>query len=572
MDYRELTDFEVMWDLWSYNAQKTPDKDAIVHWVAGEEPFRWTFKELIVTAEKVAYQLYLKGIRKDEVCALIIKHNKYFYPIYMAISRLGAIPAVLAYPNSRLHPEKFRQGIEGMSLRSGLDWILTERSIEAIISPLIDQSETSIKGIQFPLEWNWIEPSSDFKTYLNDIRSLINKNSPFLLQHSSGTTGLQKPVLLSHNAVILHVKNYSDSINLNKRDKVISWLPLYHDMGLIAAYHLPLAYGVTQVQIDTFEWIIIPSLLIEAAYKEKGTICWLPNFAYNLMADKIADEDIKDFSLETMRMIINCSEPVRNESHDKFYKHFSKFGLKRNVLSTCYAMAETTFAVSQSLPYKEIPTVKADRQELANGRLKIIDNQNNCRVCVSSGEIIKDCIIKIVGENNNQIPEGMVGEIVIHSVSMFEGYRNYPEKTAEALKEGWYYSGDFGFVYEDNLYVIGRKKDLIISAGNNIFPEDIEDQINKVEGVLPGRVVAFGEYDADIGSETISVIAETIISHIPDQKILKSIIVKQAMQMDITIKKVYLVPPRWLIKSSAGKPSRKTNKERIQDNKEFVWN
>lgn len=573
MEKRDILDFEVVWDLWAYNAQNNPDKEAIVLWKAGEEPFRWCCKELIETAERIAYQLYLKGIKKNEVCAIIIRHNKYFYPTYMAISRLGAIPAVLAYPNPRLHPDKFRQGIEGMSLRSGLDWVLTERDIETVISPLIDKTKTSIQGLHFPLEWDYVEPPKEFIEYLNEVRKSITKDSPFLLQHSSGTTGLQKPVLLSHKAVIQHVKNYANSINLNETDKVISWLPLYHDMGLIAAFHLPLAYGITQVQIDTFEWVIIPSLLIEAAHKEKGTVCWLPNFAYNLMADKIADEDIESFSLETLRMIINCSEPVRNESHEKFYKHFFRFGLKKNVLSSCFAMAETTFAVSQSLPNREIPIVKADRQELANGSLKIVNNGgNNYRICVSSGELINDCDVKIIDSDNQELSEGFVGEIIIRSVSMFDEYRNYPEKTNEALKDGWYYSGDFGFFYQDNLYVIGRKKDLIISAGNNIFPEDVEDQINKVEGVLPGRVVAFGEFDEEIGSETISVIAETIICEELGQKTLKLNIVKQAMLMDVTIKKVYLVPPRWLIKSSAGKPSRKANKERIINKEELIWN
>jgi acyl-CoA synthetase (AMP-forming)/AMP-acid ligase II len=154
---------------------------------------------------------------------------------------------------------------------------------------------------------------------------------------------------------------------------------------------------------------------------------------------------------------------------------------------------------------------------------------------------------------------------------MFDGYRNYPEKTAEVLKEGWYYSGDYGFVHENEYYIIGRKKDIIIVAGNNIYPEDIEDAVSKVEGVIPGRAVAFGEEDPEIGSEQISVVAETNFFAPDDQKKLKLSIVKAGMEMDVSIRKIYLVPPRWLIKSSAGKPSRKANRERILNKEEIKW-
>ena len=154
---------------------------------------------------------------------------------------------------------------------------------------------------------------------------------------------------------------------------------------------------------------------------------------------------------------------------------------------------------------------------------------------------------------------------------MFDGYRNYPEKTTEVLQDGWYYSGDYGFKHNDEYYIIGRKKDIIIVAGINIYPEDIEDAVSKVEGVIAGRVVAFGEEDIELGSEQISVIAETNIANDNEQKKLKMKIIKAGMDIDITIKKIYLVPSRWLIKSSAGKPGRKANRERILNKEEIKW-
>ena len=562
---------EIEWDRWVANAEKHPDKEAIVHWVAGEEPFRWTFSSIIKAAESFAVGLKKRGVKRGDVCATIIRHNKYFYPIYLAISSIGAIPAVLTYPNPRLHPVKFRQGLEGMSKRSGLDWILTENEISEVIEPLISQENSTIRGLLFPIEWE-----KDLKFEGKDlediiqVRASISDTDPVLLQHSSGTTGLQKPVLLSHKAVLDHVTHYGKSINLSPEDKIISWLPLYHDMGLIAAFHLPLAFGIPVIQIDTFEWVMVPSLLLEAISKEKGTLTWLPNFAYNILANKIHEDELEGISLESMRMFINCSEPVRDKSHKLFYKRYKDYGVKPESLSACYAMAETTFAVTQTPPGTAAKILRAKRQSIAKGVIELNGNDENSRVCVSSGRTIDGCEVKIVDENGKYLKEGMVGEIAIYSVSLFDGYRNNPEKTSAVLKDGWFYSGDYGFCLDGEYYIIGRKKDIIIVAGNNIYPEDIEDLISHVEGVIPGRVVAFGEDDEELGSEQISVTAETKISDEAGHKKLKLDIIKAGMTDDINIKKVYLVPSRWLIKSSAGKPSRKANKERLMVKKETI--
>ena len=290
-----------------------------------------------------------------------------------------------------------------------------------------------------------------------------------------------------------------------------------------------------------------------------------------MMADKIQDFDLEDVTLESMRMFINCSEPVRDESHKKFYNRFKKFGLENSSLSTCYAMAETTYAVTQTAPLIEPTVLFVDRQELMKGKIKVLDDPGASKPYVSSGKTINGCEIKIVDENRNEISSDSIGEIAIKSVSMFDGYRNYPEKTSEVLQDGWYYSGDYGFKYQDEFYIIGRKKDIIIVAGNNIYPEDIEDAISKVLGVIPGRVIAFGEEDAEIGSEQVSIVAETNLTGEAEQKKLKMDIIKAGMEIDVTIRKVYLVPPRWLIKSSAGKPSRKANKERILNKEEIKW-
>lgn len=562
--YFNIDEANTLWKRWELNAKKYPDKEAIVHWVAGEEPYRWTYKNLIETAKKFSIKLKEIGIRHGEVCAIIIRHNPLFYPLYLGISRIGALPAILAYPNPRIHPDKFRQGLEGMSQRSGLDYILTERGLDPIIRPLIENPKSTIKSIYFPLEWDLsTEINSSIDSEIEEIISTIKDTEPAFLQHSSGTTGLQKPVVLSHRAVLNHVLNLGKAFKLSEKDKAASWLPLYHDFGLIAAFQIPLAYGITTVQLDPFEWVLAPIILLEAITKEKATMTFLPNFAYNVLADKIDEEELEGIDLSSLRIIVNAAEPIRHDSHLKFVNRFQKYGFNPLALACLYGMAEATLGVTVTEPGKPITELAVDRNELSKGIVKFADNNSAVRICVSSGKLIDGCGARVVDENRKDILDGFVGEIAVKSVSQFDGYRNYPEKTAEVVEDGWYFTGDYGFRYKDEFFIIGRKKDIIIVAGKNIYPEDIEDVVNQVEGVIPGRVIAFGEEDPDMGTEFVSVVAETNAETEEEKNKIRLNILKAGMSIDIVIHKVYLVPPRWLIKSSSGKPSRKANKERL---------
>ena len=542
-------------DCWRSIAERSPQKDAIVHYVAGEVPFRWTWGEVLRASSIYARAMKDNGIRKGDICAIIMRHHRDFYPIYMGISLLGALPAVLAYPNNRLHPDKFRQGLEGMVRRSGLDYILTEKDLGPVVNPMVSGTGSTIRAVLYPLEWDLQgETGEGFPS-----TTAGGGDAPCLLQHSSGTTGLQKAVVLSNRAVLEHVKCYGRAIGIRPDDKVVSWLPLYHDMGLIAAFYLPLTLGIPLVQLDPFEWVSAPVIFLEAISREKGTLAWLPNFAYNLMADRVREEDLDGIRLDSLRMLVNCSEPVRAESHEKFLGRFSPFGFRKEALAACYAMAETTFAATQTPPGQDAKHIFIARDDLSAGVVRLAAPGETCRACISSGPPISGCELRVLGDDGNALPENRVGEIAIRSVSLFDGYHNNPEKTGEVLKDGWYFSGDYGFLHAGEYYIVGRKKDIIILAGKNIYPEDIEDVVGQVEGVLPGRVVAFGVEDDSSGTEQICVVAESQDHGEAERKKLRMEIVLAGMGIDVTISNVYLAPPRWLIKSSSGKPARKAN-------------
>jgi acyl-CoA synthetase (AMP-forming)/AMP-acid ligase II len=226
-------------------------------------------------------------------------------------------------------------------------------------------------------------------------------------------------------------------------------------------------------------------------------------------------------------------------------------------------MAETTFAVTQTPIDSRAKEFMADRNSLTRGIAAPCAGADSGRACVSSGRTIRGTEIKILDESGSQLADGRVGEIWIRSETMFSGYRNAPEETAKVLRDGWYQSGDLGFLLDGQLFVTGRKKDIIIVAGKNLFPEDIEDAVGSVPGVLPGRVVAFAADDARAGTETVGLIAET---ELVDEKLwadLKINIARAGMAIDVTIGQIHLAPPRWLVKSSSGKLARQTNRERL---------
>ena len=369
-----------------------------------------------------------------------------------------------------------------------------------------------------------------------------------------------------------HALNLGKAFKYDFKDKAASWLPLYHDFGLIAAFHLSLAYGITLIQIDPFEWVLAPVLLLEVITKEKATLSFSPNFAYNVLAEKIDEEELGAIDISSLRLIVNAAEPIRHESHKKFTERFSKYGFNPLALGCLYGMAEVTLGLTVTEPGKPITEISVDRSELSSGRMKLTEDKSFARICVSSGKPIPGSEARIVDENRNDLPDGIVGEVAVKSISMFDGYRNYPEKTAEVVENGWYFSGDFGFKYNGEYFIIGRKKDIIIVAGKNIYPEDIEDAVNRSDGVIPGRVIAFGEEDSEMGTEFVSVAAETHVETEAEKNSVRLNILKAGMSIDIIIRKVYLVPPRWLIKSSSGKPSRKTNKERLINlSDQFIW-
>ncbi len=384
------------------------------------------------------------------------------------------------------------------------------------------------------------------------------------LQHSSGTTGLQKGVALSHGAVLNQLAALGSILSLREDDVVASWLPLYHDMGLIAGFLLPLVQGIPLVLMSPFDWVQHPALLFRAIHDHHATLCWLPNFAYNHCARRIRRRDTEALSAGSMRMFINCSEPVRHDSHALFLERFAAHGVRPEMLGVSYAMAENTFAVTQTPPGTAaevdwIDPVVLVEQDYA----KFLGPDDPAAVPrVACGPTIPNTSLLVLDAGGRPCPDRYVGQLAIRSDCLLTGYYRRPD-LQPFTADGWYLTGDRGYVVEGEVYVVGRSKDLIINAGKNIYPGDIEAIINNVPGVHAGRAVVFGVPDEREGTELLAVVAETHTADAAErQAIARAIRQEVARQAAVTISYVHLVGQRWLLKTSSGKIARAANRDK----------
>ena len=541
--------------------QEVPEKTSIILQSAGQADTPLTYRQLILGANRYALTLAREEIKSGEVVLLILQHGEDLVYSFWGAVLHGAIPSIMPFLTEKLAPEKYRADLASLISITKPTAIITYPEFEAEVRSALVAGDSVRKVIL---------TSSIEAEAIPDFNSLNGmKSSPediVILQHSSGTTGLQKGVALSHRAVLNQLETYSKTIQLNsEKDVIVSWLPLYHDMGLIACFLMPVLMRITLVELSPFEWVRAPYRLMQSVSQYKGTLTWLPNFAFNFCANKVRPRNLEGVDLSSWRAIINCSEPVHAESHQLFAERFTPFGLRPQAMQTCYAMAENVFAVTQS-PLDESPVVdEIDRESFMTQRLATppIADQPSMKM-TSSGHSLPNTRIQIVDESFNTMPERTVGEIAVQSDCMLTEYYNRPDATEAAIKNGWYLTGDYGYVANGELYVSGRKKDLIIVGGKNVYPQDLESLANEVPGVHAGRTVAFGMYDEEEGTEEVVIIAEADSKDPAEQEAIADAIRKHVTKSSaIALRHVKVVDDKWIIKTSSGKTARSANKEKF---------
>ena len=539
---------------------RTPDRVAITLQLPDHDDLPITYDQLLRASGTFVQTLERERVQPGEVVVLILQHSEDLIYSFWGVILHGAIPAIMPFLTEKLSPERYKADLSALISVTKPAAIVTYPEFEGEVRAALQEGD-SVRSVVVA---NHIESQAEI-----DFASLKgfqrNPEDIVLLQHSSGTTGLQKGVALSHQAVFNQLNAYGKSLSITDDDLIVSWLPLYHDMGLLAGFLLPILSGIPLIIMSPFDWVRAPYKLLQSISKYHGTLTWLPNFAYNFCAQKIRERHIEGTDLSSLRAVINCSEPVRPESHVAFYERFRDYGLKVEALQTSYAMAENVFSVTQS-QLGSVPVVEEiDWEAFTVDRVAKhpLDGHPSIKM-MSSGRPLENVRMKAVDENGNGVPERSIGELVLQSDCMLTGYFNRPELTEKAFRDGWYLTGDYGYISNGEVFVSGRKKDMIIVGGKNIYPQDLETLTYEVSGVHAGRSVAFGMYDETQGTEEVVVIAEVDSEDAEEQqRIADSIRLHVTKNSAIALRYVKVVGPKWILKTSSGKTARSANKEKF---------
>ncbi len=526
--------------------------------VDDETPVIVSYDRLARRAAAFARHYRQIGIGPGDIVLLVLHHTADAAPAFLGAMLLGALPSFMAPLTVKQDPLHYWQGMGQLLARVGGRLLLTFAAYREHAEAALPDLTVPVLAVEDVTGWD--DPDA--------IAEPVSAAAPAFLQHSSGTTGQKKGVVLSHRAVLRQIDSYAETLGLGAADVVACWLPLYHDMGLNACLMPALVKGVPMVAMDPLTWVLRPSLLLDAVERLRCTLLWQPNFAFHHLIRALPEG--RRWDLSSLRAVINCSEPCKPATFDLFRTAVSRHGLRADALQVSYAMAENVFAVTQTEPGRPVRIDAVDRAALAaESRALPADDGENTLSFLSCGRPIAGVRLRILGAQAKDLPERHVGEIAIASDHLFQGYFRQPDETARKLRNGWYHSGDLGYLADGELYVTGRKDDLLIIYGRNHYAHDIEFVVNQVDGVCPGRCVALGIDNPDSGSQEVVVVVESDAAAEPGNDLAAKTLaraVKQRVlaQSGLMVAAVRVVPRGWLIKTSSGKISRTENLRRHQ--------
>ena len=535
------------------------DRPFVTYWADEDEQETVTFAEFRRRAHHHGHWLRAHGVGRGDRVVVIMPQGIALMTMFAGAMILGAVPAILAYPNFKFEPEKYRSGLLGVTRNLDAKAVVIDGAFPDELREHVAVGNTLLRA-------NGVEAGVELA-----LPELANgENDLAFIQHSAGTTGLQKGVALTHRAVLTQIEHLATQLQVQEeKDRVYSWLPLYHDMGLIACFMLPLVCHIPVVLQSPIDWVMRPESMLQAISEHKCSLAWLPNFAFQFTAHRVPAERRKDCDLSSMRALINCSEPVQASSMDEFEHSLRDHALKAAALQSSYAMAENVFAVTQSdLSQTGGPArLWVDRGRFRSEHVAVpVREQAPGAVCfVSSGRLLPRHKLRIVSEQAAELGDGHVGEILVKSDCLFDGYFNRPDLTRDVLADGWYRTGDLGFQWDGELFVVGRKKDLLIVGGENLYPQDIEEIVAGHPEIHDGRVVAGGFYNAESGTEDIVVVAEVEA----EEALMRSPQIEQEVRrrvvagLGVSVRSIFLKAPKWIVKSTAGKAARSATLEKL---------
>jgi fatty-acyl-CoA synthase len=437
------------------------------------------------------------GVRPGDRVALIFPTGIEFFEGFFGALLAGAVPVPL-YPPVRLgRMSEYLHRTARMLERSGSRLVLADSRVRRILGEAIAEARPDLGCRTIgDLPGSAMEPVPVAPADLG------------LIQFSSGTTVDPKPVALSHRAIAAQV----DILNGFWRDtdelrhSCVSWLPLYHDMGLIGCVFPALARDATLTLLGPELFVARPALWLRALSRYRGTISPAPNFAYSLCVTRVSDAEMEGADLSGWRTALNGAESVAPSVLRAFRDRFARWGFRPEALTPVYGLSEAALAVTFSDLDRPFRGRRFDREGLSRDR--VAREAPDGREIVSVGRAVPGFRLRIVDEMGRDLPEGRVGRVWAQGPSLMDGYLGDPEATARALRDGWLDTGDLGFLREGELYLTGRAKDVVILRGRNYAPDEIERSVEAVPGVRSGCAVAASWLPEDAPGEVLALFVE----------------------------------------------------------------
>lgn len=541
-------------DVLEWHVQTHADRPHIKFYSDGEQEEIITYGDLKEGADRVALGLQRLGVKAGETVSLMLPTGRDYFLSFFGILISGAIPVPI-YPPVRLNQLE--------------DHLLRHRSILANCRAVMLITVPEAKAVA-----HLLRSQVDTLQMVTTPSELVEKNGQVmypslvsediaLLQYTSGSTDKPKGVTLTHANLLANIRAMGERLEVDSSDVFVSWLPLYHDMGLIGAWLGSLYYSAFLVVMSPLSFLAKPERWLWAVHHNRATLTAAPNFAYELCLKRIRDKDIEGLRLSSLRAIFNGAEAVMPSTLMLFYKHFAPFGLQWKALMPVYGLAECSVGLSFP-PVDRGPLLdKIDRKYfMKTARAIPAENDKHALCFMSCGEPLADHEVRIIDFAGRELPERQQGLLQFRGPSATSGYYRNPEKNKELFDADWVNSGDFAYISGGEVYITGRQKDIIIHAGRNIYPHEIEDAINEIDNVRKGCVAVFGSISDKAGTERLIVLAETrktepVILEQIRTEINSAVMVLTGGPPD----DVVLAPPHCVLKTSSGKIRRAACRE-----------
>ena len=527
-----------------------------IHLVEDEAATRdISYGQLLSRASEVAAGLRDSGLGGDETVAIMLPTCAEFFYAFFGVMLAGGV-AVPIYPPAR--PDKVGEYVrrQVMILRNaGVRFLISFEGVKAVsrimrlsIPSLLDVVTVDV------LRQTGRQAGTKVTT------ASIKPSDIAFIQYTSGSTGDPKGVVLSQANVLANVRGIGWAVRFRPDDIVVTWLPLYHDMGLIGSWLFSIYFGAPITILSPLAFLTRPERWLWALHDSKGTLCPAPNFSYELCARKIPDTAITGLDLSAWRVAINAGEAVLPETLARFAKRFEPYGFRPESYVPCYGLAECSVALTFP-PVNRRPVIDTVRRDLFEAEGKAVPaprpDAPDSQVLrfVANGVPLPGHEVRIADDQGREAGERVQGRLLFRGLSRTAGYYRNPEATAAAIDEdGWLDSGDLGYLVNGEFFVTGRLKDCIIKSGRNIIPQEAEAAAACVHGVRKGCVAAFGVVDADRGTERLVLVAETRATDRAErQRIEAEVIQRVETILGIPPDTVALVPPQSVPKTSSGK-------------------